>query len=479
MQNVFGFIECVGIEIIFEFECIVKLCDFFWLWFVVNVFVFGMLYGFFVFGFGILFWQVMIVLVIGIVVLFLLCGFIVIVGKCGLVLIMVFLCVVFGVQGQKVFGIVLWFILIGWEMFFVIMVVFVMVIVIIQFGGDGDSIVLKIVVIVIVVVLIVMVFVFGYYMIMKLQLVLIWIMGVVMVFYIILVVLSIDFVVVMVCFDGGIGQVIGVFVMVMIGFGFGWINIVVDWLCYQKCMVFDGVIVVWNMIGGLVVFVIFVVFGLLLGGFDEDFMNVIVVDFIGVFVLILFVWVFVLFLLIVVFVFVLGVVLGIYFFGLILFSFGICILCFFVVVIDGVILMIGMIFVVFFVMDFFGLFQSFLIMFGVLFVLWVGILIVDIFCCCKDYDEEVLFDSCGCYGVWDWILIGILVVVSVIGWGLVLNGFVDVVLWNNWQGYLLFFVGGIDGDWVYVNFGVFVVFVLLFFVMYFVRVGKICCQENV
>lgn len=107
-----------------------------------------------------------------------------------------------------------------------------------------------------------------------------------------------------------------------------------------------------------------------------------------------------------------------------------------------------------------------------------GILIADILRRRKDYDESALFDSRGRYGAWDWTSIGTMVVTSVIGWGLVLNGFADAAPWNNWQGYLLFLVGGVDGDWAYANLGVFFALVLSFVVTYFARAAKIRRQEQ-
>ena len=193
--------------------------------------------------------------------------------------------------------------------------------------------------------------------------------------------------------DGGIGQVIGALVMVMTGFGLGWINIAADWSRYQKRTASDGAIVAWNTIGGSVAPVILVVFGLLLGGSDDDLMNAIAADPVGALATILPVWVLVPFLLTAVLALVSGAVLGIYSSGLTLLSLGIRIPRPSAAAIDGVILTIGTIFVVFFATDFLGPFQSFLITLGVPLASWAGILIADILRRRKDYDDEALFDS--------------------------------------------------------------------------------------
>lgn len=471
-------IERAGIEIIPESERTAKPRDLFWPWFAANVSVFGMSYGSFVLGFGISFWQATLVSVIGIVVSFLLCGLIAIAGKRGSAPTMVLSRAAFGVHGQKVPGIVSWLTSIGWETFLAIMAVLATATVITQLGGDGDSIALKITATVIVAALIVTASVLGYHTIMKLQSALTWVTGVVTILYVILAIPAIDLAAVLAKPDGGIGQVIGALVMVMTGFGLGWINIAADWSRYQKRTASDGAIVAWNTIGGSVAPVILVVFGLLLAGSDDDLSAAIAGDPIGALASILPIWVLVPFLLTAVLALVSGAVLGIYSSGLTLISLGIRIPRPSAAAIDGVILTIGTIYVVFGDEGFLGPFQSFLITLGVPLASWAGILIADILRRKKDYDDDALFDANGRYGAWDAVSIVTMIVASVIGWGLVVNLFADAAPWNNWQGYLLGLVGGREGEWAYANLGVFIALVLSFLVTWFARAGKIRRQEQ-
>ena len=477
-QSTTGLIERAGIEIIPESDRTARPRDLFWPWFAANVSVFGMSYGSFVLGFGISFWQATIVSVIGIVVSFLLCGLIAIAGKRGSAPTMVLSRAAFGVHGQKVPGIVSWLTSIGWETFLAIMAVLATATVITQLGGDGESIALKITATVIVAALIVAASVLGYHTIMKMQSVLTWITGAVTILYIVLAAPSIDLAAVMARPDGGIGQVIGALVMVMTGFGLGWINIAADWSRYQKRTASDGAIVAWNTIGGSVAPVILVVFGLLLAGSNDELLLAVQNDPIGALATILPVWVLVPFLLTAVLALVSGAVLGIYSSGLTLLSLGIRIPRPSAAAIDGVILTVGTIFVVFFATDFLGPFQSFLITLGVPLASWAGILIADILRRRKDYDEVALFDARGRYGAWDWTSIATMVVTSVIGWGLVVNNFAADAPWNNWQGYLLFLIGGKEGEWAYANLGVFFALVLSFLVTYVAREGTIRRQEQ-
>lgn len=470
-------IERAGIEVIPESERTAKPRDLFWPWFAANVSVFGMSYGSFVLGFGISFWQATIVSIIGIVISFALCGLIAIAGKRGSAPTMVLSRAAFGVHGQKVPGIVSWLTSIGWETFLAIMAVLATATVITQLGGDGDSVALKIIATVVVAALIVAASVLGYHTIMKMQSVLTWITGAVTILYVILTIPHIDFAAVMALPAGGIGAVIGALVMVMTGFGLGWINIAADWSRYQKRTASDGAIVFWNTFGGAIAPVLLVVFGLLLAGSDEDLMAAVGADPIGALATLLPIWVLVPFLLTAVLALVSGAVLGIYSSGLTLISLGIRIPRPSAAAIDGVILTLGTIWVVFFATDFLGPFQSFLITLGVPLASWAGILIADILRRRKDYDEDALFDARGRYGAWDWTSIITMVVTSVIGWGFVVNNFAEDAAWNNWQGYLLFAIGGRDGDWAYANLGVFFALVLSFLVTWFARAAKIRRQE--
>lgn len=469
-------IERTGIEIVPEAARTAKPRDLFWPWFAANVSVFGMSYGSFVLGFGISFWQATIVSIVGVVVSFFLCGLIAIAGKRGSVPTMVLSRSAFGVHGQKVPGIVSWLTSIGWETFLAIMAVLATATVITQLGGDG-GVAVKLIATLVVAALIVLASVLGYHTIMKMQSVLTWITGAVTILYIILTIPHIDFAAVMSHPAGGIGQVIGALVMVMTGFGLGWINIAADWSRYQKRDASDGSIIGWNTFGGAVAPAILVVFGLLLAGSDADLMQAVGDDPIGALATILPIWVLIPFLVTAVLALVSGAVLGIYSSGLTLLSLGVRIPRPAAAGIDGVILTLGTIWVVFFAEGFLGPFQSFLITLGVPLAAWAGILIADILRRKKDYDEDALFNPAGRYGAWDWTSLVTFAVASVIGWGFVVNLFAEDAAWNNWQGYFLGLIGGKEGDWAFSNLGVFFALVLGFVVTWFARAGKIRSQE--
>ncbi|TXK04212.1 allantoin permease [Microbacterium mitrae] len=472
-------IERNGIEIIPESERTAKPSDLFWPWFAANVSVFGMSYGSFVLGFGISFWQATIVSIVGIVLSFVLCGFIAIAGKRGSAPTMVLSRAAFGVEGQKVPGIMSWIVSIGWETLLAILAVLATSTVLTQLGiaNESNDTFIKILATVIVAALIVTASVLGYHTIMKLQAVLTWVTGIITVIYIFLTVGKIDFEAVMAVPAGSMTAVIGALVMVMTGFGLGWINIAADWSRYQRRDAKDSSIVFWNTIGGSVANIILVTFGLLLAASDPTLNAAIAADPVGALATILPIWALIPFLLTAILALVSGAVLGIYSSGLTLLSLGIKISRPKAAAIDGVILTLGTIYVVFFATDFLGPFQSFLITLGVPLAAWAGILIADIFTRRAVYDEDALFDKKGIYGAWDWVSVGTLIGATIIGWGFVQNNFAADAAWNNWQGYLLGLVGGKEGEWGYANLGVLFALVIGFVVTFIFRRGVIRRQE--
>ncbi len=471
-------IETTGIEIITESERTARPVDLFWPWFAANVSVFGLSYAAFILYFGISFWQGVLVAVVGIVVSFLLCGIIAIAGKRGSAPTMILSRAAFGVNGQKLPGVLSWLVSIGWETFLSILAVLATATVFDRLGWGGGT-GTKIVAAAVVAALIVSASVAGYHLIMRMQAVLTWLTGAVSIVYILMTVDDVDWDAVSAIPSGSTQSVIGALVMVMTGFGLGWINIAADWSRYQRRDAANGGIVFWNTFGGALAPVLLVCFGLALAGSSAEILDGVAADPIGTLATLLPTWFLVPFLLAAVLALVSGAVLGIYSSGLTLLSLGVRIPRPAAAFIDGVILTIGTIYVVFFAENFINPFQSFLITLGVPLAGWAGIMIADIALRKRDYDDDALFDARGRYGAVDWVSVGTLVAVSLIGWGLVINTFSDDASWNNWQGYLLepLGLGGKDGAWAFANLGVLAALVLGFAVAYLARRTTVARQE--
>ena len=479
-------VETTGIEIIEESERTAQPKDLFWPWFAANVSVFGISYGSFVLGFGISFRQALVVSVVGIVVSFALCGIIAIAGKRGSAPTMVLSRAAFGVNGQKVPGVISWLVSIGWETFLAILAVLATATIFDQLGWAAGT-TTKVIATLIVAALIVSASVAGYHIIMRMQSVLTWITGVATIIYVSLTVDEVDWSSVSSIPDGSAQQMVGALVMVMTGFGLGWINIAADWSRYQHRDASGAAIVGWNTFGGAIAPVLLVVFGLLLAGSSADLSAGIVADPIGTLGTLLPTWFLVPFLLAAILALVSGAVLGIYSSGLTLLSLGVRIPRPAAAGLDGIVLTLGTIYVVFFATSFIEPFQSFLITLGVPLAAWAGIMIADIAVRRRDYDDEALFDASGRYGSVDWVSIATMVAASVLGWGLVVNNFATSASWNNWQGYLLEPLGlgtwmaadGYwEGNWPYANLGVLLALVLGFVVTSAARRGTVRRQES-
>lgn len=472
-----GLIETAGIETIGESERTAKPSDLFWPWFAANVSVFGMSYGSYLLGFGISLWQATIVAIIGIVISFALCGIIAIAGKRGSAPTMILSRAAFGVQGQKLPGIISWLTSIGWETTLAITAVLATSTVFNALGwGTGTTVTLLATLFISA--LIVIASVLGYHTIIKLQSVLTWATGIMTVGFIVLTAPRIQWDRIGSSPAGSTQQMLGALVLVLTGFGLGWINIAADWSRYQKRSTPDGTIVLWNTFGASVAPVVLVVFGLLLVESDPALGDAIGNDPIGALITILPLWALIPVWIVAVLTQVSGAILGIYSSGLTLLSLGVRIPRPAAAAVDGLILTAGTIWVVFFATSFIGPFQSFLLTLGVPMASWAGILIADILTRRTVYDDAALFDSAGRYGRFDWVSIITMIGASVLGWGLVANQFAEEAQWNNWQGYLLGLVGGRDSAWAAANLGVLVSLFISFIITFVVRRSRIQRQEE-
>jgi len=147
--------------------------------------------------------------------------------------------------------------------------------------------------------------------------------------------------------------------------------------------------------------------------------------------------------------------------------------------IDGTIMTLGAIYVVFWAHSTFVVqFEGFLITLGVPIAAWCGIMLADILLRHRDYADRDLFTPSGRYGNIRWFPVGVIVAGTVLGWGLVTNASAS---WLTWQGYLLgpFGLGGKTGSWAFANLGVLVALVFGFVVTWAFGRSTVRAQESV
>ena len=177
----------------------------------------------------------------------------------------------------------------------------------------------------------------------------------------------------------------------------------------------------WTTFGSSVAPIFLLVFGLLLAGSSTELSSAIAADPIGALTTLLPTWFLVPFAIVAVLGLIGGAVLDIYSSGLALLTLGLRIPRYVAALIDGTVMMLGTIYVVFVADNFFGQFEGFLITLGVPIAAWCGVMLADIALRRQDYAEAELYSPGGRYGDVRWFPAGVVIVGTVVGWGLVTN----------------------------------------------------------
>src|SRR5580700_450347 len=258
-------IETNGINVIGDAERKGRPRSLFWPWFAANVSVLGLSYGSFVLGFGISFWQGILVGLIGIIVSFLLCGFIAVAGKRGSAPTMVLGRAAFGVRGNKLPSLISWLLTVGWETVLIILATLATATVFTRLGvGGGTG--TEVVALSVVVALTIFGGVMGFDLIMRMQTLITIVTGVATVVFIALVADHIHWHTVSGIHSGSAEAVIGALVFVMTGFGLGWVNVAADYSRYLPRRSSGSGVVWWTTFASSIAPIFLVLFGLLLAG---------------------------------------------------------------------------------------------------------------------------------------------------------------------------------------------------------------------
>jgi nucleobase:cation symporter-1, NCS1 family len=470
-------IETNGINVITDAERKGHPRDLFWPWFAANISVLGLSYGAFLLAFGISFWQAVVVGVVGIVVSFLLCGFIAIAGKRGSAPTMVLSRAAFGVRGNKLPTVISWLLTVGWETILMILAVLAIATVFGHLGWPSGT-PTKVIALIVVVGLTIFGGVMGFDLIMRMQTAITVITGVLTVMFIILVAGKIHWSAVSSLPAGSAESLIGGLVFMMTGFGLGWVNVAADYSRYLPRKSSSAGVAGWTTFGSAVAPIVLLIFGLLLAGSSKALSTSIANDPIGALAVLLPTWFLVPFAIVAVLGLIGGAVLDIYSSGLALLSLGLRVPRYVAALIDGTVMTLGTIYVVFISGNFFGQFEGFLITLGVPIAAWCGVMLADIALRRRDYAETELYDPSGRYGDVRWFPVGVVIVATVIGWGLVTNSSAS---WLSWQGYFLgpFGLGGKTGAWAFANLGVLVALVVGFVAQWVYGRSSVRAQERV
>ncbi|WP_298229647.1 cytosine permease [Gryllotalpicola sp.] len=438
----------------------------FWPWFGANVSILGIAYGSYLLGFGVSFWQATIVGIVGIVVSFFFCGVIAIAGKRGSAPTMVLSRAAFGVNGNRLTSLLSWILTVGWETVLAAIAVLSTVQVFQLLGWAGPvttdaasgatsapgDVVVSVVALIVIVLAIIFAGVYGFTLIMRLQVWVTIITGVLTIVFFVLVIPKIDWNAVMAQPSGDAAAVIGGLVFMLTGFGLGWVNVAADYSRYLPRSSSGGAITGWTTFGASVAPAVLLVFGILLSGSSKDLNTAVSSYSVGGLATLVPSWFFIPFLIVALLGLIGGAALDIYSSGLALLSIGVKVPRYVAAGIDGLVMTLGAIVIVFVAPNFNTPFQGFLILTGVPVATWAGIMLADIALRKKAYSEKDLYDRKGRYGDVNWYSIALVVVGTGIGWGLIVNASSFLI----WLGYLLepFGLGGRSGAWSYANLGV-------------------------
>jgi purine-cytosine permease-like protein len=442
-----------------------------------------MAYAAFVLGFGLSFWQALVASLVGTVLSFLLVGFVSVAGKRGSAPTMALSRAAFGVVGNALPTVVSYLILVGWETVLVALSTITTATIFGLMGWHSGDLTM-VVAFLLTAGLIVVAGVVGFDLIMRLQR---WITVATIVLTLAFIVLTLDELdwdAVTEMPSGTTSAVVGALALMATAFGLSWTNSAADYSRYLPRDTSTAGVVGWTTFGGVIGPVILLVYRLLLIGSRPNLIDAIGSDPLGTLAgllpnglsdgtgkLALLIYA-----VVVVAGLVAGAVLDIYSSGLSLLSLGVPIQRWMAALLDGIIMVIGAIYIVWFAQDFIGPFQGFLITLGVPITSWCGIFLADLLLRKRDYDDAALFDSRGRYGAVNPSAVALMVISAVVGWGLVVNaadGF-------GWQGYLLDPVGlgGKTGTWSGANLGVAFAFFFSFLGYLLLCRGRVREQER-
>jgi purine-cytosine permease-like protein len=250
--------------------------------------------------------------------------------------------------------------------------------------------------------------------------------------------------------SGSTAGFIGALIFAITGIGLGWVGCAADYSRYLPRTVSGKAVVGWTIFGASIVPIILVIYGSLLAASSDQLNEQVATDPIGALTTLLPTWYLIPFAFVAILGLIGGAILDLYSSGLTLVSIGLPVKRYVAASIDGLIMTIGTIYLVWFASDFFVPFQGFLITLGVPVAVWSGLFVADVLLR-KSYAEDELFDANGRYGAYNLKSIGLIVFGTVVGWGLVTN---SLASWLSWQGYLLGPIGGKEGQWAYANLGV-------------------------
>ncbi|MFM1758662.1 MAG: hypothetical protein RL193_1239 [Actinomycetota bacterium] len=434
-----------------------KASDLFWPWCGANVSVLAISYGAFFLGFGINFWQATLAAVIGTVLSFLLVGVSSLAGKKHSVPTMIRSRAIFGVKGNLLPGFLSYLVFVGWETVLVSIATLATGTIFERIGSLERSAALSLGFLT-AVSLTIAGGVLGHKVIMQMQKWITLITLIATAIYMALTLNEINWELISATDGGTLAAFVGAVIFGVTGIGLGWVNAAADYSRYLPRSVKSSAVVGWTVFGASLAPIIMVTYGAALAGSSQQLYEAVAVDPVGAITNVLPTWFLIFFALIAILGLIGGAILDLYSSGLTLVSLGVPIKRYHAALLDAAIMLMGTIYIVWISENFLLPFQGFLITIGVPLAAWSAIFAADVIFR-EELDESDLYNSFGRYRGFNKSSIALMAISTFVGYGFVTNTFAS---WLNWQGYLMSWIGGKDGQWAYSNVGVIFALIIAF-----------------
>lgn len=416
-------IEQTGIESVADADRHGRPSDLFWPWAAANLSFFGIAYGVYIVGLGLGLWQAIVAGIVGAAVSFLLVGLVSLAGQRAGAPTMTLSRAAFGVQGNKLPTLFSYVALVGWETVLVALSTLATGTVLDRLhAGLGGKPTLG-VAFAITALVTIAVGVFGHGVIMRVERWFTAAFVLMTIVYFVIMIPKLDLHRASALPSAGAATLLGGSTLAAAGLGLGWVNCGADYSRYLPRRSSARGVVGWTAFGGAVAPIVLITFGVLVTASNPKLAAAAGADPVGALAGPLPTWFLVPYVIIGILGFVAGAMMDIYSSGLNLLTLGVRLPRHLAVLIDGCLMVGGGIYIVFVAPSFFGPFQAFLTVTGVVMAAWVAIFLVDLALFRRDgYDEADLYSSAGVHGAVNPAGVVALVVATVVGLGTVTSG---------------------------------------------------------
>ena len=414
-------LELNGINVIAESERHGNPRNLFWPWMAGNVSLLALSYGSFVLGFGISFWQATLIAILGTIGSFALVAVSSLAGKRSNAPTMALSRAIFGVRGNVIPGFISYLVFVGWETVLVSLATLATGTVFQEFGHIDKNLA-QVIGFLFAAGLTIFGGVLGFRVIMRIQRWLTITTLVLSIGYVLFTFNKIDFGKVNSIETGTRSSLISALIFVITGIGLGWANSAADYSRYLPRNSSSKAVVGWTIFGASLVPILMVIYGALLAGSSKELSDKVAADPIGALTTLLPLWYLIPFAIVAILGLIGGSILDLYSSGIALVSIGLPIKRHIAASIDGAIMTLGTIYIVWISDSFFIPFQNFLIKLGVPVAVWTAMFVADVLTR-RSYNETALFDLNGEYGSWNLKATAVLIVGTIVGWGFSGNSF--------------------------------------------------------